>query len=31
MVVKKKQNLAKIRLRGTIAVNLRPDTKIEVK
>ncbi|EOA29307.1 hypothetical protein CARUB_v10025587mg [Capsella rubella] len=29
MVVEKKMSLDKIRLRGTVAVNLRPDTKIE--
>lgn len=30
MVVEKKNILEKIRLRGTVFVNLRPDTKIEV-
>jgi len=30
MVVEKKKNLEKIRLRGTVFVNLRADTKLEV-
>lgn len=31
MVVKKKKYLDNMRLRGTIAINLRPNTQIEVK